>query len=450
MQPAHVPPVAAMSGPTRGFVRGWAMTILFLIFYTVAFIDRQVITMMVGPLQSQLGLTEFQISLLMGPSFGVFFALCGLMVGGIVDRHSRRWIVTLATILWGAATCMCGLAGSYPVMLVGRMGVGVGESALTPSAHSLIIEQFPRARLSTALAVFSLGAVVGGGLAAALGGTIVHLVAESAPVRLPLLGTMQPWQMVFLIIGIPTMLMAPLALLVRENVTRPASSAQGREAVSARTFLRFCRTNPLLFFGLPVGFGLLNIITSAYLGWMPTFMVRSYGWNIAEVGLAWGVQHIAAAALGQVGGAMLVDRLYARGMKDAHVRYQWIGVLIGVPLTILGLLSGNIWLFLALSSVYHILCYPFLGYAVAALQLHTPPELRGRMSAWFIAVITMMGTFIGAPFTAWLTESVFVDKAKLGASLITVSAVVAPLVVIVLMVVGRHLRRMDHRQHGAA
>lgn len=438
------PPPLPSSPIARGFLQGWPMVALFLLFYTVAFIDRQVITMMVKPLQEQLGLSEFQISLLMGPSFGLFFAVCGLAVGGLVDRFSRRWLVVLATVLWGLATCMCGLAGNYAVMLLGRMGVGIGESALTPAAHSLIIEQFPRERLSTALAGYSLGAVIGGGLATVIGGAIVHLVEDADPVILGPLGALQPWQLVFLAVGLPTIAMAALALLVREEPRPAAQGAAARQATSARAFMAFCLQRPALFIGLPVSFGLLNIITNAYAAWTPTFMVRTYGWNIAEVGLAWGVQHIAAAALGQIGGAMLVDRLYARGMKDAHVRYQWWGVLVAVPINIVALLSGNPWVFLVLNAVYYVLCYPFLGYAIAALQLHTPAPLRGRMSAWFIAVITMMGTFIGAPVTAWLTQSVFVDKAMIGWSLVTVSAVLAPLVVLAMIGVGRSIRTLDH------
>jgi MFS family permease len=440
-----LPPVS--TGPARGVLRGWPMVLLFLTFYTVAFIDRQVITMMVKPLREQLGLDEFQISLLMGPSFGVFFAVCGLAVGGLVDRYSRRWMVVGATVLWGLATCLCGLAGSYAIMLFGRMGVGVGESALTPAAHSLIIEQFPRERLSTAIAGYSLGAVLGGGLATAVGGLVVHLVEGSKPVAVPVFGLLQPWQLVFVAVGAPTILLAFTALAVREQ-PRPVHDARARRAASAGEFFRFCRSDPILFFGLPVAFGLLNIITSAYLSWTPTFMQRTYGWNIGQVGLAWGVHHLVTAGIGQIGGAMLVDRLYARGMKDAHLRYQWWGVIVGVPATILALLSGNPWAFLVLSSVYFVLCYPFLGYAIAALQLHTPAALRGRMSAWFVAVITIMGTFVGAPITALFTEKLFVDPALIRWSLVTVSVIFGPLVVAMMIWVGRHVRKLDHAPVG--
>jgi MFS family permease len=427
------------------------MVAVFLMFYVLAFIDRQIITMMVKPIQADMGFTELQMSLLMGPSFGLFFAGCGLLVGGLVDRYSRRWITTGAVIIWGIATCMCGLAGSYPMLLFGRMGVGVGESALTPAAHSLITEQFPRERLSTALAVYSLGAVVGGGLATVVGGQLVHAIADGGVTALPLVGALAPWQMVFLAVGLPTMILAPLALLVREVIDRRRTLAVGEAPprMSIGAFFTFCGKNPRVFIGLPIAFGLLNVITNSYAAWIPTFMQRTYGWDIGSVGLAWGTQHIIAGVIGQIGGAMLVDRLYARGMTDAHARYQWWGVLIAVPINIVGMLSGNPWVFLILNAVYYVLCYPFLGYAIAALQLHTPPHLRGRMSAWFYAVITVMGSLVGAPVTALLTQALFADKAKVGLSMVTVSAIFAPLVVLMLMWVGKSLREMHIREAGA-
>ena len=192
MQIADSGPAVASGTPARGYLRGWPMIWLFLLLYIFSFIDRQVITMMVDPLKRDLGLSDFQISLMMGPAFGLFFALCGLQMGWLVDRYSRRWITIAGVMLWGAATLGSGLARSFPGLLVGRMGVGMGEATLTPAAHSLIAEQFPRERLSTAIAVYSLGAVIGGGLAVVLGGAIVHLAAGAGEVRLPLVGDVRP------------------------------------------------------------------------------------------------------------------------------------------------------------------------------------------------------------------------------------------------------------------
>jgi MFS family permease len=455
MQIADSSPAAETGGPSRGFLRGWPMIWLFLLFYIFSFIDRQIITMMVDPLKRDLGLTDFQISLMMGPAFGLFFALFGLQMGWLVDRYSRRWITLAGVTLWGIATLGSGLARSFPGLLLGRMGVGMGEATLTPAAHSLIAEQFPKERLSTAIAVYSLGAVIGGGLAVVLGGAIVHLAAGAGEVHLPLAGDVRPWQLVFIVVGGITILLAPLALMVREYDRKAAKEAAHRATANASPardmpLKRLFAQHPMLFVGLPLGFGLLNVITNAYGAWTPTFMVREFGWDVGQVGLAWGIQHIIAAAIGQVGGAMLVDWLYRRGMTDAHTRYQIWGVLIAVPINIIALWSGDPWIFLTLNAVYYILCYPFLGYAVSALQIHTPQHLRGQVSAIFLAIITIVGSGIGAPFTAFVSDHLLGDKGQLSMALIVVSVVFGPMVVIMLGLVSRKLRMMHMAGQGPA
>jgi MFS family permease len=420
---------------------------LFLLLYIFSFIDRQIITMMVEPLKRDLDLTDFQISLMMGPAFGLFFALCGLQMGWLVDRYSRRWITLAGVTLWGIATLGSGLARSFPGLMLGRMGVGMGEAALTPAAHSLIAEQFPKERLSTAIAVYSLGAVIGGGLAVVLGGAIVHLAAGAGEVHLPVVGNVRPWQLVFIAVGGITILLAPLVLMVREYDRKAAREAARLAAANGApaqgiTLRHLFARNPMLFIGLPLGFGLLNVITNAYGAWTPTFMVREFGWDVGKVGLAWGLQHIAAAAAGQVGGAMLVDWLYRRGVTDAHTRYQIWGVVIAVPINIVALWSGDPWIFLILNAVYYVLCYPFLGYAVSALQIHTPQHLRGQVSAIFLAIVTVVGSGIGAPFTAFVSDYMLRDAGQLGMALIVVSVVFAPLVLIMLGLVSRKLRAM--------
>lgn len=440
--PAVEPGTAA-----RGFLRGWPMIWLFLLLYIFSFIDRQIITMMVEPLKCDLDLTDFQISLMMGPAFGLFFALCGLQMGWLVDRFSRRWITLAGVTLWGFATLGSGLARSFPGLMLGRMGVGMGEAALTPAAHSLIAEQFPKERLSTAIAVYSLGAVIGGGLAVVLGGAIVHLAAGAGEVHLPVVGNIRPWQLVFIAVGGITILLAPLVLMVREYDRKAAREAARLAAASGSSphgipLGQLFKRHPMLFVGLPLGFGLLNVITNAYAAWTPTFMVREFGWDVGKVGLAWGIQHILAAAVGQVGGAMLVDWLYRRGIADAHTRYQIWGVVIAVPINIVALWSGDPWIFLILNAIYYVLCYPFLGYAVSALQIHTPQHLRGQVSAIFLAIVTVVGSGIGAPFTAFVSDYMLRDPGQLGMALIVVSVVFAPLVLIMLGLVSKKLRAM--------
>ncbi|WP_254604927.1 MFS transporter [Sphingomonas bacterium] len=394
---------------------------------------------MVAPIERDLAIDDFHMSLLLGPAFGLFYVVVGLAAGVAVDRWPRRVITAIGVALWGAATFLTGFAGNFAMLAMGRTGVGIGESTLTPSAHALIADSFPRHRLSTAMAVFTVGAIVGGGLALLVGGAVVHALAERGAVSLPLIGAVSGWQAVFFAVGAATLLLLPLALLMREPARdRPANGAANpvRHAISFGALLR---RDWRLFVLLPVGFGCTNIVAVAYVTWVPTFMMRSYGMNAAQVGLALGVQNLAAGLLGQIGGAMIVDRLYARGVKDAHPRYHIVGLLVSAPLMLLAFRAPTLTGFLIASFAFYCLTFPFVAYAAAALQLFAPDHLRGRVSSLFLALITVIGTVIGPTVVGLLTDHVF-GKAGLGEALSVLTIATVPLAIAVLARVAKTMR----------
>jgi MFS family permease len=447
-------PVIDPSAPDTPQSRGaalaaWGMVGVFLLLYIFSFIDRQIISMMVVPLERDLGLSDFQLSLLMGPAFGLFYVVCGLGMGWLVDRFSRRWITAIGVFIWGVATTLCGLAGNYLQLFIARMGVGVGESTLTPAAHAMIAESFPPRRLATAFSVYTLGAVIGGGIATILGGAIVSMVINIDRIAVPLIGEVRAWQAIFLAVGLPTLLLSPLIFVVRE---RPAAERIARNAGAADsgvTLGALLRKDWLFYIGLPVGFGCTNILANAYGAWSPALLMREHGWDPAQVGLAWGVQHMIAGAIGQIGGAMFVDWLYSRGIRDAHVKYMMYGLFLSVPTLIIAVISHNPWAFLILSGVFYMVTYPFVGYAAAALQLFAPAHLRGRVSAMFLAIVTVVGTALGATVPALITDLVFADKSKVGLSLVAVTVVVAPVIFGILWFVARKMRRLHEARDEA-
>lgn len=402
--------------------------------------------MLVEPVQRDLALTDFQISLLLGPAFGIFYVICGIPMGWIVDRFSRRWITILGVSIWGFATCLCGFASTYAQLFIGRMGVGLGESALTPTAHATIADEFPRDRLATAMSVFTLGSSIGGGLAVAIGGTLVHYASASDRVAVPIIGSIAPWQGVLIAIGLLTMITTPLALLIADR-QRPASSNEAnKQPISPGTGITLTglvRSHWVLFVGGPIGFAFINAISNAYAAWVPTFMVRTYGWDIAEVGLAWGLQHSIAGAAGFMLSAFIVDRLYAKGWRDAHTRYAIGSLLVSVPASLLGFECGNPWLFLVLNAVFYLLSYGWIGYAAAFIQICAPPHLRGQISAILLAIATIVGNGLGAPVTAWFTDSVFGDKQMIGHSLSAATLIFAPCAIAILLMVRRTMMAMD-------
>ncbi|MDB5448844.1 MAG: hypothetical protein JWQ97_4161 [Phenylobacterium sp.] len=440
---AAAPPHGAAGFASRSAMfAAWGVVAGFLFFFVISYIDRTIITMMVAPLERDLGISDFQMSLLLGPAFGIFYGLCGVPVGWFVDRFPRKLVAAIGIALWGLATTVCGLAAGFGHLLIGRIGVGVGESALTPAAHATIAERFPKSQLATALSIYTLGVSIGTGLSILVGGAVVEWLAKAERLELPLIGVVHGWQLVFLTIGLITLAISPFALLLGGKTVGPAplvrARASGRPPLS---FMKLIAAEPMLFLALPIGFGFTAAVSVGMSAWIPTFFLREYGWSMAKVGGYWGLINIIAGAGGQVVGALIVDRLYARGVTDAHARYHVLGLFISTPCAAAAFLAHDPALTLVLLTVYFFVTFPCFGYAAAALQLFAPDHLRARISALNLALVAVIGSLLGPPFVGLLVDHVFHDKAKLGVALATLAAVGGPIVGITLAFVARRMRQ---------
>jgi hypothetical protein len=304
----------------------------------------------------------------------------------------------------------------------------------------MIAEQVPPRRLSTAYSLYTVGAFAGGSLAIVGGGWIVHALAGAPTVSIPVIGPLHPWQLAFLLVGGLTVAVAPLALLLKENVRlAPASGRPGTETGPDGSFLALIRKDPLFYLGYPFGFGSINVLVVAFSSWTPAFMARSYGWGIGDISFAYGMIQGCAGVFGLIAMGALVQWLYNRGVRDAHVRVPAIGLCISVPAMILGILSGNPAAFLAASALFWGVTYTYAGYAPAALQLQTPVQFRARAGALYITFLAVMGLFLGPTSVSWITDSVFQDRSKIGMSLIIVTLVWAPISLVALAIAGRRL-----------
>ncbi|NJL12269.1 MAG: MFS transporter [Microscillaceae bacterium] len=158
----------------------WYVVVVLMIAYISSFIDRQILSLLVEDIQRDMKINDFQISLLMGISFALFYTLLGLPIGRLADRYSRRNIIMAGVFVWSLMTAACGLVRTYFQFFLARVGVGVGEAALSPAAYPLIADYFPPQRLATALSVYSMGIYIGSGLAFLVGGRVAGWAAELA------------------------------------------------------------------------------------------------------------------------------------------------------------------------------------------------------------------------------------------------------------------------------
>ncbi len=204
----------------------------------------------------------------MGLAFSVFYTVLGLPIGWLADRGNRRAIMGWGVAIWSVMTCgVQDWPGHSGRLLVTRIGVGVGEATLTPAATSFIPDYFPPERLGRAMSVFSLGVFLGSGLAYVIGGAIVGLLEARGGMRVPLVGTVHPWQLVFFAVGFPGLLVALLFLTVREP---PQKSGNARSKLSpscsptcAETRVRSSATS--------LGFSLSAMVNYGIAGWLATF-----------------------------------------------------------------------------------------------------------------------------------------------------------------------------------
>jgi len=408
---------------------GWYATVMLAFLYWLSVLDRFVISLLVDPIKASLGISDVQFGMLHGLAFVVSFTVFGLVFGALADRMSRRWIIYVGVTVWSLATAACGFAQSFLHMLLARVGVGVGEASLNPSATSMIADLFPRTRLTTAMAVYGIGATVGSGTALIIGGAIVDLVSESGPLSLPLVGDIHPWQAVFLLVGLPGALIALSIFSVPEPLRRDHRGAPMRGDLrgSYTGLARFVRARARFFGWHYTGFTFASAIVTGGAAWYPAHMSRAFGWSAGEVGMSLGPALLAAGVIGKLLCGTLVDAMYRRGYRDAQMRWYGYALLVATPVGMVATLSEDPWVFIVAIGVFMTLIGALQACALTALNLVTPNPLRGTGVALFTTVAGLAGGGAGPVLIAAFSEHVFGGKAALGPGLAATIAICCPL-----------------------
>jgi MFS family permease len=401
----------------------WYGVILLLGVYINSFIDRTILTLLVGPIRETTGLTDSQVGFLIGPAFAIFYTLAGLPLGWLADRVSRVWLIVVGQAFWTLASVSFGLGRSFRDLALARIGVGVGEASLSPAAYSIIADLFPLERLARALSVYSMGIHLGGGLASVLGGFVIEWAGEASYFRVPLVGERHVWQVVFFLVALPTI---PLTLLLGATFREPRrrESGLGGEAVrvSSADFLRYFRANAGAFIFHNFGFGLLALSGYGALSWIPEFFVRIHGWDRAFVGKLVGLNSMIVGVLGLYFGGFMGDLLARRGRADSKIFVGLLAILIWLPFGLLlpfapsGGLAFALWIPMTFAAAM-----PW-GAAAAAIQEAVPNQMRGQAAAIFLFVINLVGLGLGPQILPLLTDYVFRDEMQIHLSLLTVTA----------------------------
>jgi MFS family permease len=423
-QPNNVPAPVRQEEPPypRPLVAWYAVAVLMLV-YVFSFIDRQILSLLVKPIRAHLGINDTQMGLLIGTSFALFYTFFGIPLGRLADSRSRRGIIAGGFFTWSLFTAACALAKNFVQMLLYRVGVGIGEAALSPAAYSLITDSFPKERLATALSVYSMGIYIGTGMAFLLGGQVVRLATSREAWVLPVIGAVQPWQVIFLIVGLPGMLLALLLYTIREPVRR--GLARHASALPAKEVFAYIFRNTRTFLCHNIGFGMLSLAAYASAAWVPEFFRRVHHWSIPQTGTVYGILVMTMGPIGLIVAGRIADHMRARGVRDANMKVGiWIALLsipvhFGMYLAPSGTIAA-IWL----APGCMLAAAPW-GIAPAAIQQMMPNPMRGQASAVYLFLLNLVGLGIGPTAVAWVTEHVFGREDAVNYSLLLVSVVAA-------------------------
>jgi MFS family permease len=433
--------------------RGWRTVAILFLLSTLSLMDRQVMSILIGPMKEGLHLTDFQVSVVVGLGFGLFYIVASVPIGWMVDKLARRPIIYAGVTIWSLATITSGLSTSMLPLFISRALVGAGEAALAPTAGSLIGDVFPRSRIAFPLAIYNLANSVGASLALVLGGFLLHWAMQQGTVYVPLLGELAPWQFVFVALGAPGMVLAFLAFVLPDPqravpiiaAGRPDSGANaGENTKGASEFLPFLRANKFIVICHFGTFALTALVVINILTWTPQYMVRSFGWDYASIGLVTGIILLAAPLVGSLSTGFLADVLYRRGVRDAPLRLFRFMLLAALPFGIAAYLVDDTTIFL---GCFFVLCalVPAQQLSSATMQLVAPPVLRGRLIGLYTAVVGIVSAAIGPVIVASLTQFVFKDEAKLGLSLLSVIIVCLATAIVLLTLALKPLREAAER-----
>lgn len=425
----------------------WTVVALLIVAFTFAMIDRMILTLLVGPLKADFGLSDTQVSLLHGLAFTLLYVIVGLPMGWLTDRYSRRLIAGVSVAAWSLMTALCGLSNNFTQLFMARIGVGIGEAGISPAANSLIPDYFPASRVALPMTLYSIGGSAGSGLALIFGGSIVDYVSGLGRLSIPLVGTIEGWQASFLVAGLPGLLVALAFVFVREPPRQGRRVADGGTVPISATIQLFRARSAFLLPQFAASAACALVILST-LAWMPTYLIRTYGHAPGEAGLRYGLAVLVGGISGLIVSGSLANRLARAGRRDAPIIVALGCTLLACVPAAVAPIVHNSALTLLLSAIAVFGYASAIALAPVALPIVVPNEMRGQIYALYLLTISILGYAVGPVLVALITDRIFMDDDRVGWSMSLVALVAGPLAVLLWTVSRRQFARLGEASRG--
>ena len=429
----------------------WYAAVVLMLCYTLSYLDRQILSLLVGPIKADLKISDTLVGLLQGFPFALFYAVMGLPLGRLADSTNRRNLISICIAFWSIFTSMCAAARSYATLSFARMGVGIGEAGLNPAAFSMLSDYFPKERLGAALSVFYIGQMLGSSLALIVGGAVVQSVTRKPEAIVPILGAMASWRLTFLILGLPGLLFALLVFTVREPIRKSlARSVTGGANLSLGESIAEIRKRWQSVLGISLGFTFQAACNYGFSAWVPTYFLRVHGWTIGETGRALGFLILPFGCLGLYLGGWLSERWQKRGIIDAQLRVA-IPCAVGIVVFLAPamLMPSAAWSLALIGPGFFFLVLP-MGTAAAALQAIVPNQVRAQVGALYLFILNLGGLTLGPLLPGVFADYLFQDPKMIGAALALTIAAGGAMLFVIISATRRSYRAHYQQMHPAS
>ncbi len=249
------------------------------------------------------------MGLLTGTALAIVYTGMGIPLARLADRANRVGLLAVSIVLWSAMTAACGLAASFWLLVLARIGVGLGEAGATPASQSLLADLFDFRGRMLAMSVYAAGAAIG----SMLGGSIGGIVSDAFG-----------WRAAFLALALPSLALAPLVWLTMREPLRAQAPEETRPPPTLAQLLHFARSQRSLLHTLAGG-TVCTLWSWGLLWWTPAFLARSHGFSTGRAGTLLGLLNGIGGTIGALLGGLALRRI---GLKDPRKQCWALAVIV--------------------------------------------------------------------------------------------------------------------------
>jgi MFS family permease len=422
----------------------WIATLL-VACYCLSYLDRQLISILVGPIKASLRLSDTKIGLLQGISFSLFYVAASLPLARIADQGNRTRLIAVCIVIWSFMTMFCGVATNFLLLLAARIGMASAEAGLPPAALTMMADMFDAKGLIRATSFFNVAPYIGGGIALLGGGALYGLTASWTMPALPIIGHIARWQLLFIIIGSSGFIMAAITFFV-PNIQRRRGSIVNKNAFWE--ILLFVRQHPRVTVPYMLSIASMTMLMNANISWFPAAMIRLHNLDEKSIGLAFGPVYLVSGALGTLAGGIFIAR-NDLNIVERIFKFMRATAFALLAVVIIAPLSGSLAIDLGLMGVAFFLISSVLGLSSIPFQFIAPVHLRAQSIALLSMFSALIGIGLGPLTVGVLSDALSSARHPLSVALALVGAIVVPKIIVLLNVVLNAYRTPQRLDHGS-